>query len=112
MAYESNASGEFEIYLRPFPGVDEGLSQISAGGGTQPLWGRDGRELFSWAAGGGLMAVPVTTNQSFEAGAAQRLFDGAYRANSGAFPGRMYDVSPDGERFNSFRTRHQRRLGP
>ncbi|MGH8648697.1 MAG: TolB family protein, partial [Burkholderiales bacterium] len=46
LAYESNESGQSQIYVRPFPAVDEGRWQVSTSGGVQPLWARSGRELF------------------------------------------------------------------
>jgi len=46
LAYESNVSGQFEIYVRPFPNVDDGQWQVSTSGGQQPLWAGHGRELF------------------------------------------------------------------
>jgi len=101
IAYDANLSGQFEIYVRPFPNVDEGQWQVSTGGGTQPAWARSGRELFYWGPGGGLMAVPVEPRAtSWNAGAPVRLFGGGggvYAANG--FVARMYDVSPDGQRF-------------
>ena len=41
LAYQSNASGQYEIFVRPFPNVDEGQVQISTDGGTEPLWAQD-----------------------------------------------------------------------
>ena len=96
LAYESNESGTFEIYVRPFPAVEEGKWPISNGGGTQPLWSRDGRELFYYAPGR-LMAVDVeTTGDEFRAGRAKMLFERRFLQGS---LHRQYDVSPDGERF-------------
>src|SRR4029079_3100201 len=46
IAYESNETGTYDIYVRPFPAVDSGRSKISDGGATRPLWSRTGRELF------------------------------------------------------------------
>ena len=46
VAYQSNESGQDEIYVRPFPDADRGRWQISTGGGTRPLWARSGKELF------------------------------------------------------------------
>ena len=46
MAYQSDESGRPEIYVRPFPNVNEGLERVSNAGGIQPLWARSGRELF------------------------------------------------------------------
>jgi len=44
LAYESNSSGSFEIYVRPFPNVGGGQRQVSTAGGRQPLWARSGKE--------------------------------------------------------------------
>ena len=95
LAYESNASGQNEIYVRPFPNVEDGQWLISSGGGTRPLWAPDGRELFYLAPGARLMAVDVQTEPSFAPGNAEEVFAGYY-APAG---GRPYDISPDGERF-------------
>ena len=46
LAYQSNSSGAFEVYVRPFPDVARGQWQVSTAGGTEPLWARDSRELF------------------------------------------------------------------
>ena len=51
LAYQSDQSSQYEIYVRPFPNVEDEQWLISNGGGTQPLWAPDGRELFylgSW----------------------------------------------------------------
>ena len=55
LAYQSDESGQFEIYVRPFPDVNSGRWQISTGGGTRPLWARRGRELFYVAPDGAVM---------------------------------------------------------
>jgi serine/threonine-protein kinase len=47
LAYDANDSGRFEVYVRPFPDVTKGVSQVSTDGGSRPLWARNGRELFS-----------------------------------------------------------------
>ncbi len=97
MAYGSNASGQFEIYVRPFPSVEDGQWLISRGGGRRPLWAPDGRELFYLAPGTRLMAVGVQTEPSFAPGNAEEVFAfGGYFVGT---PGRTYDISPDGERF-------------
>lgn len=64
MAYFSNESGRYEVYMRPFPEVNKGKWQISTGGGESPLWSPDGRELF-YRNGGAVMAVPVDTNPDY-----------------------------------------------
>ena len=96
LAYDSNSSGQSEIYVRPFPNVEDGQWLISSGGGTRPLWARDGQELFYLAPGARLMAVGVQTEPGFVPGNAEVVFEGRY---SGGVLGRTYDISPDGERF-------------
>ncbi|MEQ1760496.1 MAG: protein kinase [Vicinamibacterales bacterium] len=100
LAYESNESGQAEIYVRPFPMVNGGRWQISTGGGTAAHWSHDGRELFFYVGAGTkgtIMAVPVETGPTFRAGLPKRLFQGNYPAPN---PGRgLYDVSRDGKRF-------------
>jgi Tol biopolymer transport system component len=97
LAYASDESGTFEVYVQPFssPG---GKRQVSTGGGSQPLWSSDGRELFYIAADNAVTAVPVSAGQRFEMGRAARLF------STGAPPmvapfWTNYAVSPDGRRF-------------
>ncbi len=102
LAYESNASGQFEIYVQPFPNVDEGRWQISTSGGTRPLWARDGSELFYLDRGGRLTAVSVRTDPDFDFGNPEIVFEETYIGSSGP-PGRTYDVSADGERFLMFK---------
>ena len=97
VAYQSNASGEFEVYVRPFPDVDSALHPISTNGGTGPLWAPDGRELF-YQNEGRLLAVPVQTDPTFERGTAMVVMDGDYRLTSPLGP-RAYDIDPSGERF-------------
>jgi len=96
LAYESDTSGQREIYVRPFPNVEDGHWLISKGGGERPLWAPDGRELFYLVPGTKLMAVDVQTETSFAAGNAEVVFEGRY--SEGPF-GRTYDISPDGKRF-------------
>jgi eukaryotic-like serine/threonine-protein kinase len=99
LAYESNESGRNEIYLRPFPNVDADKQPVSTNGGTQPLWARNGQELF-YESRGTLMRVPVKTGATFERGTPERVFDAPYLVRQpGGPPGRMYDVSADGQRF-------------
>jgi Tol biopolymer transport system component len=97
LAYVSNESGGDEIYVRPFPDVNAGRWQISAGGGTEPLWARNGQELF-YRRGGAVISVPIHTDPGFTAGNPELVFEGAYFEGVSA-GGRSYDVSIDGERF-------------
>jgi eukaryotic-like serine/threonine-protein kinase len=96
LAYESDESGREEIYVRPFPDVQSGRWQVSTGGGTRPLWARNGRELFYLVGQGRVMSVPIQRGESFSAGNPQVVFEGPYLAPNS---GRTYDVSPTGERF-------------
>jgi hypothetical protein len=96
LAYESDESGREEIYVRPFPDVQGGRWQVSTGGGTRPLWARNGRELFYLVPPGRVMSVPIQSGASFRAGNPQVVFDGPYVAPNSS---RTYDVSPNGERF-------------
>jgi serine/threonine-protein kinase len=99
LAYQSNASGQHEIYVRPFPGVDEGRWQISTGGGIKPVWAPDGRELFYVNPDGQLMAVSVRIDPSVTFGSPEVVFEESYFDPLAGGGGRTYDVSPDGERF-------------
>jgi len=98
MAYSGREAGEaLQIYVRPFPNVDDRLYPISSDGGNEPVWSGDGREIFYWNDDtSSMMAVPVTTEPEFRAGVPTRLFGGAYEFDRG---GRHYDVSADGQRF-------------
>jgi serine/threonine-protein kinase len=97
LAYLSNESGRPEIYVQPYPGPG-GKWQISTDGGTEPLWNRNGRELF-YRAGNKMMAVQVTTEPAFTAGKPLRLFEKEYAKSEFPATGRAYDVSSDGQRF-------------
>jgi len=95
LAYVSNESGRFEVYVQPFPGPGEKWL-ISAGGGTEPVWNRNGRELF-YRNGENMMAVEVTTQRNFTAGKPRTLFRLETPTTYGTYPN--YDVSADGKRF-------------
>ena len=97
LAYQSDESGTNEIYVRRYPALD-GRAQISSGGGTRPLWARNGRELFYMKLDGTLVVVPVERSDSgsLVVGAPKPLFQGPYYALQA---GRSYDIAPDGKRF-------------
>jgi serine/threonine-protein kinase len=97
LAYQSNESGVFEIYVQAFPEVGSGRWQISSGGGTQPVWGRTGRELFYVTSGRHLASVQIESSGSFAASKPASILDvQRFEVRS---PGRSYDISPDGRRF-------------
>ena len=98
MAYQSNESGQYEVYVRPFPDVNGGRWQVSSGGGGWPLWSPDGRELF-YAGSGSMMAVPIETEPTFTQGTVDLLFDLGPYFQPSELPNRRIDISPEGDRF-------------
>jgi serine/threonine-protein kinase len=94
LAYQSDESGRYEIYVRPYPAVDRARLQISTAGGSSARWSRDGREIF-FSDGTSLIAVPVSVSVQAElvAGKPVRLFDASI-FNERLGP--LYDVAPDG----------------
>ena len=71
LAYQSNDSGQDQIYVRPFPNVNDGRWPISPAGGSRPVWSPAGRELFYVTGSNGalsVMAVPIQTAPTFSAG--------------------------------------------
>jgi serine/threonine-protein kinase len=107
LAYQSDESGRFEVYVRTFPAVERGVWRVSTTGGRQPLWARKGRELFFLADDGSLMAVPVESapgDSRFNWGAIVKVTSGTgFLAPADGSPTidflRTYDVSADGQRF-------------
>jgi Tol biopolymer transport system component len=95
LAYVSDESGRWEIYVQPYPGPG-GKWQISTDGGREPVWNRNGRELF-YRNGDKMMAVDVMADPSFSESKPRMLFEGSYQPAAQAIP--AYDVSPDGQRF-------------
>jgi hypothetical protein len=99
LAYQSDDSGRNEIFDRPLLREAGGLHQLSTGGGTRPLWPRDGGELFCLTPQRALMSVPIGRGDAWASGAPVKLFEGPYYAPVSGALGRTYDVSPDGQRF-------------
>jgi serine/threonine-protein kinase len=98
LAYAADdESGRREIYVHPYPGLGS-KRQISFGGGNEPQWSRDGRELF-YRSGNKMMAVAIATAAGFVAGKPQPLFEGNYASGLAGWVRANYDVSPDGQRF-------------
>jgi serine/threonine-protein kinase len=91
LAYASNATGAQEIWVRPYPGPGAAI-RVSPNGGVDPVWARDGRELFYFA-GAKLMSVVVDAKSSFDFRPAAPLFDSPY-LRSAQPP--SYDVASDG----------------
>jgi hypothetical protein len=102
LAYHSNESGEYHVYVRPFPNVQDGRVQISTAGGSRAAWAHSGRELFYLDASGLLTAVAVQTDgKSFSAGNPVKISNTRYYAGASALglDLRAYDVAHDGQRF-------------
>jgi len=98
LAYQSNVSGTWDIYVRLFADQNAARSTVSTGGGTQPRWSHDGRELFYLSSRNEMMHVRVGIGSTWSAGTPEVLFDarqfflGSVLAN----PYLMYDVAKDG----------------
>jgi serine/threonine protein kinase len=99
MAYQSDESGKYEVYVRPFPDVNKGKWQVSTNGGDSPLWSPDGRELF-YRSGDSFISVEVETEPAFRPAKPKVLFKGTYFSiAAAAFEFTLWDISPDGKRF-------------
>ncbi len=92
IVYETDESGKYEVFVRPFP-EGPGRWQISTAGGVGSLWRRDGKELYYESLDFKAMAAPISVSPAFHAGAPTPLFDLRSAASS------AFDVSPDGQRF-------------
>jgi serine/threonine-protein kinase len=103
IAYASSEGGTFEIYLRPFPNVEDRRVQVSVRGGRQPRWSRRSGELFYVGAEEMMMAVRIRTSPTLEVGTPVPLFRVTPYYISTAFH-RNFDVDADGQRFMMFGT--------
>jgi hypothetical protein len=98
VAYTSNETGKWEIYVTSFPEA-HGKWQVSVGGGEQPRWRGDGKELFYLSGEGKMMAAPVTAGGNFDAGKSVALFQATPRQPVSFNDHTAYDVSRDGQKF-------------
>jgi Tol biopolymer transport system component len=115
IAYQSNESGQVEVYVDAYPGPGPRF-QVSTDGGASPIWRADGRELFYVRPTAGarplqagevevsIMAVAVTTQPKLTFGTPRQLFVGRYSMNA---PARGYDVTGDGQRFLMLQARER-----
>ena len=114
LAYMSDETGQYEVFVRPFPEVDTGqLSplpsetrwQVSRGGGEWPLWSPDGGDELFYVGPQGMMAVAVETDRTFTHDTPELLFDTAtgYGVASTVGGNRRMDISPDGNCFLMFK---------
>ncbi len=96
LAYESYEYGRAEVFVRPFPNVEDGWWQISNGGGSEPKWAADGQTLF-FRKLTDVMAVPVQADATVPWGTPELVLEGRNYISFGN--NARYDVSPDGQRF-------------
>jgi len=108
LAYISDESGRFEVYVQPYPGPG-GKWQISTEGGTDPVWNPNGRELF-YRSGDKMMAVDISTKPGFAASTPRMLFEGHYEQPP--VPVHNFDVSPDGQHFLMLKPVEQEQAAP
>jgi len=98
LAYASDESGNWEIYVTTFPGA-VGKWQVSRGGGNEPRWRGDGKEIFYLGPNGMITAVPVSSQGGFATGTPTPLFQFHGRAAISSTDAFSYDVTKDGKRF-------------
>jgi len=98
VAYASNETGEWEVYVTTFP-TAAGKFQVSRGGGTEPRWRGDGKELFYLGPKSTLTAVSVNSEGTFSTGNPSPLFQSQLRAQVSSTDLFNYDVAKDGQRF-------------
>ena len=99
VVYTSNETGKKEVYVQPFPMSTGGKWPVSNGGGSQPRWSKDGKELFYFGPDSTLMAVSANTNGgTFQPGAPKPLFRTEVLGGDGGAPSVAWrwDVTKDG----------------
>ena len=96
MAYTTNESGQWEVFVTPFPNVGDGRWKVSPDGGLAPLWGADSRDLFFQTSDGTIMLATNGTEPTFSPGTPVPLISGPYVIGRPPFP-RSFDVSSDGQ---------------
>ena len=97
IAYQSNETGQSEIYIRPFPGPG-GKWQVSTAGGSRPRWHGDGKELFFLSSDNRMMSAQIKLGATtVEVGKVELLF--VFRNVVGIGGRDVYDVTSDGQKF-------------
>jgi DNA-binding winged helix-turn-helix (wHTH) protein/Tol biopolymer transport system component len=97
LAYASDESGDWQVYVQTFP-IPGGKRTISIGGGAEPQWRRDGKELYYLSPTGTLMAVDIRLTPAFDAGAPKPLFRASIPADIITYRNH-FAVTGDGQRF-------------
>jgi serine/threonine-protein kinase len=98
VAYQSDATGQREIYIRRNfdPG---GQVTVSVGGGREAVWANNGDLFYRSLTGERMFAVSVTTEPALKVEKPAELFQGSFYISPGGSPRPQYDVTPDGQRF-------------
>ena len=102
LAYESNESGTFQVYVRAWANPNGAVWQVSTSAGITPAWAPKGQPpalFYVIPTIGGLMHVRVSPGDTWKASPPEKLFDGPYSWTVQGYAGRQYDVAPDGRRF-------------
>jgi hypothetical protein len=97
LAYASNESGNFEVYVRPFPETSAAKWQVSTAGGAEPAWSKDGRRLFYINGRSEMVSAEVSAGSTFTLGRQRSLFSVSPFNRTGPIP--SYSLAPDGEHF-------------
>ncbi len=98
LAYASDETGDWEVYISPFPATG-GKLQVSHGGGSQPRWRGDGKEIYYLGPARTMMSVPVNGEGGLSTGYPMPLFQVRSRPKVSATDIFAYDVTADGKRF-------------
>jgi Tol biopolymer transport system component len=107
LAYVTSESGRFETYVSPFPNTQLAKTQVSIGGGSAPLWSKNGRELFYTDDRSMLISVKVESGATFQVRERTPLFNVTAFYIFAPRIGPAFDVSPDGQRFIMSRRRSE-----
>jgi serine/threonine-protein kinase len=97
LAYSSNESGAFEVYVRPFPETAAAKWQISTAGGGDPTWSSTGRELLYLNGRGEMVSAEIPPGSTFSVGRHRTLYSASLFSRSGPVP--SFSLSPDNMRF-------------
>jgi serine/threonine-protein kinase len=97
VAFVSQQSGPYEVYIRPFPGPG-GQVTVSVGGAQEPVWAKNGDLFYRSLDGERMFAVKVNTEPALKVGTAVQLFEGKYFISPTRSPRPQYDVTRDGQR--------------
>ena len=99
LAYTSSESGALQVYVQPFPNLDDGKWQISTDVGFSSLWSPEGRHLYFLDPRSGIQVVEVETDPAFDHGVPTLAVADTGFVDFGGFDHQLYDLAPDGERF-------------